>query len=142
MNGQLLSGNELAVLNALWSADQPLARPEILRRITKTDWNPGSIHIILNNLIKKGFVQVGETVRCGQNYGRTYYPLKTRDECIASLTETMLPDIPEEERLLTFMSAMTKSKGIREKTIRELEQMLEERRKEMQQEDTASEKGK
>ena len=73
----MLSSNELAVLSALWSVDRPLTRTEILQRITKTDWNPGSIHMVLNNLIKKGFVQVGETVRCGQNYGRTYYPLKT-----------------------------------------------------------------
>ena len=115
----MLSSNELAVLSALWSVDRPLTRTEILQRITKTDWNPGSIHMVLNNLIKKGFVQVGETVRCGQNYGRTYYPLKNRDECIADLTEDILPDASVEERALTFMSAMTKSKGISEAAIRE-----------------------
>ena len=94
----MLSSNELAVLSALWSVDRPLTRTEILQRITKTDWNPGSIHMVLNNLIKKGFVQVGETVRCGQNYGRTYYPLKNKDECIADLTEDILPDASVEER--------------------------------------------
>ena len=125
----MLSSNELAVLTALWSVDRPLARTEILQRIKKKDWNPNSIHMVLNNLIKKGFVQVGETVRCGQNYGRTYYLLKTKDECIAGLTEDILPDASVEERALAFMSAMTKSKA-----IREMERMLEQRRKELQQE--------
>ena len=36
---QTLSENELAVMTALWSGDGPLSRPEILRRITKTNWN-------------------------------------------------------------------------------------------------------
>ena len=130
----MLSSNELAVLTALWSVDRPLARTEILQRIKKKDWNPNSIHMVLNNLIKKGFVQVGETVRCGQNYGRTYYLLKTKDECIAGLTEDILPDASVEERALAFMSAMTKSKGISEAAIWEMERMLEQRRKELQQE--------
>ena len=134
MKKQILSANELAVLTALWSADRPLARPEILQRITKTDWNPNSINMILNNLIKKGYVDVGMSVRCGQNYGRTYYPLKTREECIASLAAYMLPDISEDERVLNVMAAMTKSRGISESTIQKLEQMLEQRRKEIRQE--------
>ena len=134
MKKQILSANELAVLTALWSADRPLARPEILQRITKTDWNPNSINMILNNLIKKGYVDVGMSVRCGQNYGRTYYPLKTREECIACLAANMLPDISEDERVLNVMAAMTKSRGISESTIQKLEQMLEQRRKEIEQE--------
>ena len=79
MEKYILSSNELAVLNALWDAERPLTRSEMLQSIHKTDWNPNSIHMVLNNLIRKGFVQVGETVRCGQNYGRTYFPLKPRE---------------------------------------------------------------
>lgn len=137
MKNQILSENELAVLNALWNAGKPLSRPEILQRIAKTDWNPNSIHLILNNLMKKGLVQIGDFTRCGQNYGRTYYPLKERGEVISSLTAYMLPDVSEEDRVLHVMSAMTQ-KGISEKTIRELEEMLEQRRKELQQENADS----
>lgn len=133
MKSPILSDNELAVLNALWNAGTPLSRPEILQRITKTDWNPNSIHLVLNNLMKKGFVQIGDFTRCGQNYGRTYYPLKEREEIINSLAAYMLPDVAEEDRVLHVMSAMTQ-KRISEKTIRELEEMLEQRRKELQQE--------
>ena len=48
--------------------------------------------------------------------------------------EDILPDASVEERALTFMSAMTKSKGISEAAIREMERMLEQRRKEIRQE--------
>ncbi len=137
MKNQILSDNELAVLNALWNAGKPLSRPEILQRITKSDWNPNSIHLILNNLIKKGFVQVGGFTRCGQNYGRTYYPLRAREDIISSMATYMLPDCTEEDRVLHVMTAMTQ-KGISEKTIRELEEMLEQRRKELQQENLDS----
>ena len=56
MKRQLLSSNELAILTALWEAGQPLSRPQLLERITKTDWNPNSINVILNNMIKKGYM--------------------------------------------------------------------------------------
>ena len=46
----------------------------------------------------------------------------------------MLPDISEDERVLNVMAAMTKSRGISESTIQKLEQMLEQRRKEIEQE--------
>ena len=48
----------------------------------------------------------------------------------------------EEERALQFMTAMTKSKGISEAAIQEMERMLEQRRKELQQEKAEPEKEK
>ena len=137
MKRQLLSSNELAILTALWEAGQPLSRPQLLERITKTDWNPNSI-----NMIKKGYIAIGMSVRHGTHYGRTYYPLKSREECITSLAAFMLPNASEEERALQFMTAMTKSKGISEAAIQEMERMLEQRRKELQQEKAEPEKEK
>ena len=142
MKRQLLSSNELAILTALWEAGQPLSRPQLLERITKTDWNPNSINVILNNMIKKGYIAIGMSVRHGTHYGRTYYPLKSREECIISLATFMLPNASEEERALRFMTAMTKSKGISEAAIQEMERMLEQRRKELQQEKAELEKEK
>ena len=140
MEKYILSSNELAVLNALWDAERPLTRSEMLQSIHKTDWNPNSIHMVLNNLIRKGFVQVGETVRCGQNYGRTYFPLKTREECVIHMTTQIMPDISEDERVIHLMSAMAKSKGVSQHTIQKLEQMLEEMRKTLREESAGPEK--
>lgn len=129
-----LSDNELAVLRALWSADTPLSRPEILERISNNKWNPNSIHLVLNNLIKKGYIRIEGMARCGQSYGRTYSATKSQGEYAASLALNAIPDSVEEKSILDVMSAMVKSTNISEKTIILLQQMLEEHRNNLKKE--------
>jgi len=134
MKRQMLSSNELVVLRVLWSENAPLSRPEILGRIPDNRWNPNSIHVVLNNLIKKEYVEVAGVARCGQSYGRTYRAAKTQGEYITDLAMEALPDTPEEECILDVMSAMVKRKNVGEETLNQLEQMLAQRRKELRQE--------
>lgn len=131
MSRQVLSDNELAVLRALWNADAPLSRPEILERISGNNWNPNSIHLVLNNLLKKGFISIEGMARCGQSYGRTYTATKTQGEYAAKLALNALCDTPEES-VLEVMSAMVKSTKLNEKTIDLLQQMLEEQRAQLE----------
>lgn len=128
MGRSTLSDNELAVLRALWNADVPLSRPEILDRIPDNHWNPNSIHLVLNNLIKKGFIRIEGMTKCGQSYGRTYSATKTQAEYAAGLALNAIPDGSEEESLLEVMSAMVKATKLDDKTIDLLHQMLEEHR--------------
>ena len=132
MSGHGLSDNELAVLRTLWSADSPLSRPEILERIPNNNWNPNSIHLVLNNLLKKGFIRIEGIARCGQSYGRTYTAIKTQGEYAANLALNALYDTPEEESILELMSAMVKSTKLNKKTIDLLQQMLEEQRAQLE----------
>lgn len=134
MNRQALSDNELAVLRALWTADTPLSRPEILDRIPNNNWNPNSIHLVLNNLIKKGFIKIEGMARCGQSYGRTYSASKTQGEYAASLALNAVPDTSEDENVFEIMSAMVKSTKLNEKTIDLLQQMLEDERNKLNKE--------
>lgn len=133
MKYQLLSDNEFAVLQAMWKVGEPLTRPEILERIADNDWNPNSIHLVLNNLIKKGFVAIDGVARCGQGYGRTYVATKTQGEYAAELAFKAIPDVPEEDRVVHVMSAMVKGKTVSEKTLDLLSDMLDQRRRELQQ---------
>ena len=135
---QTLSENELAVMTALWSGDGTLSRPEILRRITKTNWNPNSIHLVLNNLIKKGFVQAGDLARCGQSYGRTYRAMRTRGEYAAALA-LEASEGPEEARVLDVMNAIVRREGVGEETLRQLEALVARRRAELGLEDAGEE---
>lgn len=130
----MLSLNELAVLRVLWDAKSPLSRPEILERISNTDWNPNSIHMVLNNLIKKGFVTVAGVARCGQRYGRTYSAAKTQGDYASELALTAIPELPSEESVLVVMSAMIKGQGIGPATIEKLQNILDQRRAELAQE--------
>lgn len=130
----LLSENELAVLKVLWGADNPMSRPEILAGIPDNDWNPNSIHSVLNNLIKKGYIEPQGTVRCGQGYGRTYAVTKNQGDYITNLLLNAVPERRRQECVLDFMMAMVDGEQIDEETIERLEQMLAQRRRELRQE--------
>ena len=67
-----LSPNEFKIMQLLWKEERPLSRPEIIEMIPERDWNPNSIHLILNNMIEKGVIRVDGMTRCGRGYGRTY----------------------------------------------------------------------
>lgn len=134
MGRQVLSDNELAVLRALWNTDAPLSRPEILERISGNNWNPNSIHLVLNNLLKKGYIRIEGMARCGQSYGRTYSVTKTQGEYVAGLALNALPGSVGEESILDVMSAMVKSTQLSENTINLLQQMLEEHRSNLKKE--------
>lgn len=141
MKRKMLSGNEFAVMRVLWSADNPLSRPEILNKLTDNHWNPNSIHVVLNNLIKKGFVIVNGIVPCGQSYGRAYSSIKSQEEYAAELALDAVPDAPQEERVLGIMSAMVRSASVSEETIEQLKRMLEQRRQELMEDGRSPEGG-
>lgn len=131
MKRRMLSDNEFAVMRVLWGAGDPLSRPEILNKLTDNDWNPNSIHMVLNNLIKKGFVTITGVVPCGQSYGRAYSAAKSQDKYAAELALDAVSDIPQDERVLGIMSAMVRSASVSEETIEQLKRMLEQRRQEL-----------
>lgn len=131
MNSAPLSRNELCILQLLWRVDKPLSRPEILDGIPNKDWNPNSIHLILNNMIQKGVLRVEGMTRCGRGYGRTYAPAITQSQYIASQALQVTPDVPQKERVLCVVASLIDSKGIDESTINELEEMLERKKKEL-----------
>lgn len=131
MSALSLSSNEFCILNLLWSESRAMTRPEILEALPDKDWNPNSIHLILNNMIKKGVLQVVGVARCGGGYGRTYAPTLSQTEYAAAQALEATPDMTVSDRLLGVVAALVDKKGIDAQTIAELEQMLEEKRKEL-----------
>lgn len=131
MSAPSLSSNEFCILNLLWTENRAMTRPEILEALPDKDWNPNSIHLILNNMIKKGVLQVEGVARCGRGYGRTYAPTLSQTEYAATQALDATPDMTISDRLLGVVAALVDKKGIDEQTIAELEQMLEKKRKEL-----------
>ena len=100
MSATSLSSNEFCILQLLWTEGRALTRPEILEALPDKDWNPNSIHLILNNMIKKGVLQVNGVARCGRGYGRTYAPTMSQTEYAAAQAVNATPDMAVSERLL------------------------------------------
>ena len=68
---------------------------------------------------------------CGRGYGRTYAPTHSQTEYAAAQALEATPDMTVSDRLLGVVAALVDKKGIDAQTIAELEQMLEEKRKEL-----------
>lgn len=126
-----LSHNEFCILQLLWNEKRALSRPEIIEKLPNKDWNPNSIHLILNNMIQKGVLEVVGMTRCGRGYGRTYAPTMTQLEFAAEQTLDATPNMDPSERLLGVVAALVNKKGIDEQVIDELEQMLDAKKKEL-----------
>lgn len=127
----LLSETELDIMQLLWKEKNGLSRPEILSRLEGKDWNPNSIHQVLNNMMKKGVLRVDGMARCGKVYGRTYIPAMTQQEFLARRAHEITPGLSSRERLLGIVAALTDQDGIDAETITELEQLLAARKKEL-----------
>lgn len=127
----LLSETELDIMQILWKEKNGLSRPEILSRLEGKEWNPNSIHQVLNSMMKKGVLQVEGMTRCGKIYGRTYSPTLTQQEFLARRTQEITPGLSSKERLLGVVAALTEEEGIDIEAINELELLLEARKKEL-----------
>ena len=67
------------------------------------DWNPNSIHLILNNMIEKGVIRVEGMTRCGRGYGRTYAATLSNLEYAVNVLRESTPDLTADERVLGIL---------------------------------------
>ncbi len=126
------SSNELEIMNLLWHENRPLSRTEIIDLSPNRSWSKNSIHILLNNLIEKGAVEVSGFVRTNKNYGRAYSPLLSQEEYIwQTMTDANSPfcGLSRTSSITTIFAALLKNSRIDEQLLNELEQMIEERKK-------------
>lgn len=126
-----LSANEFKILQVLWEEGRSLSRPEIIERTPDKDWNPNSIHLILNNMIDKGVLCVDGLTRCGKGYGRTYAPTMTQMEYAAQQAMDATPNYTPDERLLGVVAALVGNESVSDETISELEKLLRAKEKEL-----------
>lgn len=101
-----LSANEFKIMQLFWQENRPLSRPEIIELTPERDWNPNSIHLILNNMIEKGVLGVEGITRCGRGYGRTYVATVTNLEYAVDDLKDATPDLSPDERLLGLVRAL------------------------------------
>ncbi len=119
-----LSANEFKIMQLLWREDRPLSRPEIIEMIPDRDWNPNSIHLILNNMIEKGVLRVEGMTRCGRGYGRTYAATLTNLDYAVSLLRDATPELSPDARVRGILPLLL-ADGVTAETISELKNTLD-----------------
>ena len=139
-----LSQNEYLIMSLLWKENRPLSRAEILKGTVGRNWNPASIHLILNSMLSKGVIKITDEEK---KYGRTYEALITKEDHMLQCIEEGMPEGTVEEKLLSIFDVLTKKTdkkklmgvvsalvdrtGVKEKDIESLEAMLEEKKEEL-----------
>ena len=121
-----LSPNEFKILQLIWREKRSLSRPEIIELTPERDWNPNSIHLILNNMIEKGVIQVDGMIRCGRGYGRTYAATMSNLQYAASLLKAVTPELSPDERVLGILPLLLRD-GVLPETRTSLLQIMEHR---------------
>jgi predicted transcriptional regulator len=118
-----LSQNEFKIMQLLWQKDRPLSRPEIIAMVPERDWNPNSIHLILNNMIEKGVIRVEGMTRCGRGYGRTYAATMSNLEYAVNVLQDVTPDLSADERAVGVMTLLLDD--LAPETVARLREILE-----------------
>lgn len=95
--------SELALLQILWNSPRPLNKQEILEKACEDEEEPAfarnSFHILINELIAKGYLVPVDNLGMGRKNARRYAPTVSRNEFLAMqvhATQDYQPaDIPE-----------------------------------------------
>lgn len=136
-----LSHNEYLIMALLWKENRPLSRAEILKGTEGRNWNPASIHLILNSMLSKGAIKITDEEK---KYGRTYEAVITKEDHMMKCIDESMPEGTiedklisvfevlakklDEKKLLGIVMALVDRTKIKEKDIDSLEALLEEKR--------------
>lgn len=122
----MLSQNELEVMELLWSENCALTRTEIIDLSPNKSWKPSTIHLLLNSLLKKEVIRVDGFKPTGKNYGRTFAAAMTREVYTAQELSQRFPKSASSKQidLVGVFAAMVENTQIDEKTLDELQQIL------------------
>jgi BlaI family penicillinase repressor len=128
-----LTESELEIMDLLWQRSCALSRSDIIKFLPEKSWSDSSIHIILNKLLEKGAIKVDGFVKTGRNYGRTYSAAVTQDEyAVMQIRKATGFFGGTKVNLQSIFSALIKDEEIDNYTISELEEILEEKKRELQ----------
>ncbi len=82
-----LTNSELILMEILWEAGRPLCRPEIISAAVNEKGEPlfavSSFHLLVNELLEKGYIKVTNGTGRGRKHARSYAPTLTRNQHFA-----------------------------------------------------------
>lgn len=120
-----LTKSESNLLEVLLDADKPLSKSDILDRASvNKPWKDGSIHILLNSLLKKGAISEVGFVRTGKGYGRTFAP--TEDG--RSYFSNLLMEITKKSESYKIFSYLIQEGTFSDAELTELENLIKRRK--------------
>lgn len=111
---------ELAVMQALWSAEGPMTRPQLDQALADRNWSVSTVVALLSRLEDKGFLRHEK-----QGRGYLYIPVIGRERYLEAASKTLLGQLfggsPS-----GFIAALYRGGALTEEDIRQLRAQLDE----------------
>ena len=67
-------------MEVMWEQEEALTASEIIKASGDKEWKNSSIHLMVNALLEKGFLEVAGFKKTTKNYARTFKPTMTKEK--------------------------------------------------------------
>lgn len=121
-----LPDSELEIMKVIWHSKTPISTSEVKKIIdeeTDNEWTQQTLQTLLNRLIAKGYL---EKDKRGKEY--IYTPIAKEKDYVEYESEQFLKKM-HGNSVVGLMKALFDSRKISEDDIKELEKILEEKKK-------------
>lgn len=120
-----LTKSETNILEILLDAKQPLSKSGIIEHASENKpWKDGSIHILLNSLLKKEAIYEAGFIRTGKGFGRTFAPTEKGRSYFSNL----LMNITRKSEPYKIFSHLIEEGAFSNSEFAELENLIKSRK--------------
>ena len=128
-----LTDKEMQIMKILWKSPEPLVASEI----TKMDMslNKNTVQAVIRKLLSKNFIKVADIVYSGTVLTRSYAPALSEKELMVQQFVDQVQENEENIPISNLVANLLKHEKNEEKIIKELELLLEERKKTLKSEE-------
>lgn len=122
-----LSGRELDVMNVLWGAEKPLVASEIGK--INSSLNINTIQSVLKKLLKQNFIRIADIVYSGTVLTRSYETVLSASDYSISQFKDSFSAINKDVSTIGLIAALLEQEDDEDNVIKELEELLKERKR-------------
>ena len=127
MAEQHLTKSELAIMEVMWEQEEALTASEIIKASGDKEWKNSSIHLMVNALLEKGFLEVAGFKKTTKNYARTFVPVEGKEQFLVGQVIDNKITSDAKKRIYSYII----EKENNPEMIKYVEKLLEERKKEL-----------
>ena len=127
MAEQHLTKSELAIMEVMWEQEEALTASEIIKASGDKEWKNSSIHLMVNALLEKGFLEVAGFKKTTKNYARTFVPVEGKEQFLVG--QVIDNKITSDAKKRIYSYIIEKENNL--EMIKYIEKLLEERKKEL-----------
>lgn len=128
----MITNNEYEILLALWKADHALSAKEILDMIENKTFKDRTIHSLLNAMLEKGLISVDGHKLSSRIYSRCFKAnISFEDYHAGQIKDNSVYRQGKGRVLPGIVSALIDDDDVSAETLNKLEQLLEEKRKQL-----------